>query len=83
MKKVSLAKSNAVIVIHEETTGLAYDLRDYLLKQGIRELLFIAHPLLYLKKNFKIPHGTNFIEIVASQKSYCVSLDFAGTSFIY
>ncbi|MEK7502031.1 MAG: glycosyltransferase [Patescibacteria group bacterium] len=53
MKKVSLAKSNAVIVIHEETTGLAYDLRDYLLKQGIRELLFIAHPLLYLKKNFK------------------------------
>ena len=52
MKKVSLAKSNAVIVIHEETTGLAYDLRDYLLKQGIRELLFIAHPLLYLKKKF-------------------------------
>lgn len=53
MNKVSLAKSRAVIVIHEATTGLAYDLRDYLLKVGFKELLFIAHPLLYLKENFK------------------------------
>lgn len=53
MKKVSLAKSNVVIVIHEETTGLAYDLRDYLLEQGVGDLLFIAHPLLYVPENFK------------------------------
>jgi len=53
MKKISWPKSKAVIVIHEATTGFAYDLRDYLLKLGIQELLFIAHPLLYLKENFK------------------------------
>ena len=53
MKKVSLAKNKAVIVIHEATTGLAYDLRDYLLEQGVEDLLFIAHPLLYLPENFK------------------------------
>ena len=53
MKKMSLAKSKAVIVIHEATTGLAYDLRDYLLKQGVEDLLFIAHPLLYIPENFK------------------------------
>ncbi len=46
-------KSKVVIVIHEATTGLAYDFRDYLLRQGVQELLFIAHPLLYLKENFK------------------------------
>ena len=51
--KIYWAKSKAVIVIHEATTGFAYDLRDYLLKLGIQELLFIAHPLLYLKENFK------------------------------
>lgn len=43
----------AIVVFHEATTGLAYDLRDYLLKQGIRELLFISHPLIYLKENLK------------------------------
>lgn len=53
MNKSFWGKSKAVIVIHEATTGIAYDLRDYLLKSGIQELLFIAHPLLYLKENFK------------------------------
>ena len=53
MKKMSLAKSKVVIIIHEATTGLAYDLRDYLLKQGVEDLLFIAHPLLYIPENFK------------------------------
>lgn len=48
-----LAKKKIVIVFHEATTGLAYDLRDYLLKKEIEELLFISHPLLYLKENFK------------------------------
>lgn len=60
MKSTSWAKSNTVlskktivIVFHEATTGLAYDLKDFLLKQGVEELLFISHPLLYLKENFK------------------------------
>ena len=53
MNRMFWPKSKAVIVIHEATTGMAYDLRDYLLKLGIQELLFIAHPLLYLKENFK------------------------------
>lgn len=53
VNELHLKQKNAVIVIHEATSGLAYDLRDYLLRQGITELLFIAHPLLYLKENFK------------------------------
>jgi len=53
MNKIFWPKSKAVIVVHEATTGIAYDLRDYLLKLGIQELLFISHPLLYLKENFK------------------------------
>lgn len=53
MKKMPLVKSKVVIVIHESTTGLAHDLRDYFLKQEVEELLFIAHPLLYISENFK------------------------------
>lgn len=52
MKK-TLKNCKAVIVFHEASTGPAHDLRDYLVGQKIRELLFIAHPLLYLKENFK------------------------------
>lgn len=43
----------AIIVIHEATTGPGQDLRDFLLQQNIQELLYIAHPLLYLKETFK------------------------------
>lgn len=60
MNKTSWEKDNAslrgkkvILVFHEATTGLAYDLRDYLLRVGIKELFFISHPLLYLKENFK------------------------------
>lgn len=38
-----------IIVLHEATTGPAHDLRDFLLKNGTKELLFIAHPLFYVK----------------------------------
>lgn len=49
----TLKTCKAVIVFHEASTGPAHDLRDYLINQKIKELLFIAHPLLYLKENFK------------------------------
>jgi glycosyltransferase involved in cell wall biosynthesis len=52
MKK-TLKNSKALIVFHEASTGPGHDLRDYLIKQEVKELLFIAHPLLYLKENFK------------------------------
>lgn len=42
-----------IIVLHEAGTGPGHDLRDYFLKQGIKELLFIAHPLLYMKETFQ------------------------------
>lgn len=42
-----------IIVQHEATIGPGHDLRDYLLQQRVKELLFISHPLLYLPENFK------------------------------
>lgn len=63
MKKNLLPRNNAethfwenrkaIIVLHEATTGLGHDLRDYLLDHSIGELLFIVHPLLYMKETFK------------------------------
>lgn len=44
-----------IIVLHEATTGPAHDLRDFLLKKGTKELLFIAHPLFYVKGKRKDP----------------------------
>lgn len=43
----------AVLIIHEATTGPGHDLRDYLLGKKIGELLFISHPLIYLRDNYK------------------------------
>lgn len=43
----------AIIVFHEATTGPGHDLRDFLLENGIGELLFVAHPLVFLPENFK------------------------------
>ncbi len=53
MNKTFWGKNKVIIVLHEATSGMAYDLRDYLLKQGVEEILFISHPLLYLKESFK------------------------------
>lgn len=53
MKKISFENFKVTIVIHESTTGLGHDLRDYLLAKNAEELLFIAHPLLYLPQNYK------------------------------
>lgn len=47
-----LSGKSAIIVFHGSTIGPAHDLRDFLLKEGIGELLFISHPLLYIKDNF-------------------------------
>lgn len=40
---------NVVVVTHEATTGPAHELRDFLIPRA-RNLLFIAHPLLFLPK---------------------------------
>lgn len=53
MRKFSWRDSRAVVVLHESTTGPGHDLRDYLLKLHVKELIFITHPLLYHKENFK------------------------------
>lgn len=53
MNRTFWVNNKVIIVFHEATSGLAYDLRDYLLKQGVEDLLFISHPLLYLKDSFK------------------------------
>jgi glycosyltransferase involved in cell wall biosynthesis len=51
--KTKWPQRKAVIIIHQATTGPGHDLRDFLLEQKIDELLFIAHPLLYIKDNIK------------------------------
>ena len=54
MHKFIITRSkSAIIVIHEATTGPGHDLKDFLLKQKIENLLFIAHPLIFIKDNLK------------------------------
>ncbi|MDO8658526.1 MAG: glycosyltransferase [Candidatus Levybacteria bacterium] len=53
MKKISFENLKAIVVIHEFTSGLGHDLRDYILAHKVEELLFIAHPLLYIPQNYK------------------------------
>lgn len=51
-KKIN--ESNILIVIHEHTKGgVGHILRDYLLEKKPKNLLFIAHPLLYIKETYK------------------------------
>lgn len=46
--------SNILIVCHEHVTGgMAHVLRDFLLEKSPKNLLFIAHPLLYIKESYK------------------------------
>ncbi|MBI4039371.1 glycosyltransferase [Candidatus Daviesbacteria bacterium] len=45
-------KMRVVIATHEATTGPAHDVRDFL-KDKVAELLFIAHPLLFIPANYK------------------------------
>lgn len=49
----NLKNKSVVIVTHEGTTGPSHDLRDFFLNEKIRQLLFIAHPLLFLPENYK------------------------------
>lgn len=51
MSLIRINKWQVAIVTHEETTGPAHDLRDYL-REKVSHLLFIAHPLLFIPKNF-------------------------------
>lgn len=48
-----IKESNILIVFHEHTKGgVAHVLRDYLLEKNPKTLLFIAHPLLYIKETY-------------------------------
>lgn len=48
-----IKESNILIVFHEHVTGgVAHVLRDYLLEKSPKNLLFIAHPLLYIKETY-------------------------------
>lgn len=42
-----------VIAAHESIIGPPQELRDSLIKRKIKNVLFIAHPLLYLKEHYK------------------------------
>jgi len=53
MKRMEWCNRRVIISVHEATTGPSHDLRDYLLERNVLDLLFIAHPLLFLKENFK------------------------------
>lgn len=53
MSRTLLQNKRVIVVIHESVVGPGHDLRDYLLHEGASEVLFIAHPLLYLKEYFK------------------------------
>ncbi len=46
--------SNILIVIHEYVIGgVGHVLRDFLLEKSPKNLLFIAHPLLYIQESYK------------------------------
>lgn len=48
-----IQNSNLLIVVHEHVTGgVAHVLRDFLLEKHPRTLLFVAHPLLYIKETY-------------------------------
>lgn len=47
-------QSNVLIVFHEHVTGgMAHVLRDFLLEKKPANLLFIAHPLLYIRETYQ------------------------------
>lgn len=48
-----ISDSNILIIFHEHVTGgMAHVLRDFLLEKKPKNLLFIAHPLLYIKESY-------------------------------
>lgn len=55
MNTVDIVKTKKfIIVLHENLpTGPGHDLRDYLLENKVKELVYITHPLLSLKQNYK------------------------------
>ena len=54
MRNIRLKESKVVIAVHEAIpVGPSHDLRDFLLENKIQELLFIAHPLTFLKEFYK------------------------------
>ena len=49
-----IKESNIIILIHEHVIGtMAHILRDFLLERNPENLLFIAHPLLYIEESYK------------------------------
>ncbi len=49
MKKTNFENKKVVVVTHEATTGPAQELRDFLASK-VKNLLFIAHPLLFFSE---------------------------------
>ncbi|TSC88479.1 MAG: glycosyltransferase [Microgenomates group bacterium Gr01-1014_5] len=48
-----IKESKILIIVHEHVTGgVAHVLRDYLLEKTPKRLVFIAHPLLYIKESY-------------------------------
>lgn len=51
---MDLSSKNIIIVAHESfSLGPAHELKNFLLKYKVSDLIFITHPLLYFKDDFK------------------------------
>jgi glycosyltransferase involved in cell wall biosynthesis len=64
-----LKNKHIVIASHVYATGPAHDLRDYLMKEKIQDLLFITHPIFYDTKLT----GSGYIQYekgIATKKQY-------------
>lgn len=49
-----IKEKSIVILIHEHVTGgIGHVLRDFLLEKNVKNLLFISHPLLYVKEMYE------------------------------
>lgn len=54
MKNINFGKLSVVIVVHQAIpVGPSYDLKKFFIKHKVNELLFITHPLIYLKEFYK------------------------------
>ncbi len=71
---------NVVIVTHESTTGPAHDLRDYL-KDKTNNLLFISHPLLFVKTSYE---KSSYLEFYKNGrlKKKSIAVHFTGPELI-
>lgn len=74
MKQLLLENKKCIISLHEAIPiGPTHELRKFLLQNRVNELLFIAHPLIYIKEFYKKSSKYEFYtngKLAASYKAY-------------